>query len=47
MLMSYNRTYHLCEANCGVFIAAQGRTILSIKGYPKNSRSRGHVWSKF
>jgi len=30
MLMSYNRTYHLCEANCGVIIAKQERTILSI-----------------
>jgi len=36
MLISYNRTGRLCEANCGFFIVTQGRTILSIKEDPEN-----------
>ncbi len=46
MLTSHHRTCHLCEANCGVIITAEGRNILSIKGDPENPLSRGHVCPK-
>ena len=40
------RTCHICEANCGVIIETEGRTILSIKGDPENPLSRGHICPK-
>ena len=46
MSTSHLRTCHLCEANCGVIIETEGRTILSIKGDPENPLSRGHVCPK-
>ena len=46
MMTNHNRTCHLCEANCGVIITTEGRTILSIKGDPQNPLSRGHVCPK-
>jgi anaerobic selenocysteine-containing dehydrogenase len=46
MSTSHVRTCHLCEANCGVIIETEGRTILSIKGDPENPLSRGHVCPK-
>ncbi len=46
MSTNHIRTCHLCEANCGVIITVEGRTILSIKGDPENPLSRGHVCPK-
>ena len=46
MITSHNRTCHLCEANCGVIIATEGRMVVSIKGDPENPLSRGHVCPK-
>ena len=40
------RTCHICEANCGVIIETEGRTIVSIKGDPENPLSRGHICPK-
>jgi anaerobic selenocysteine-containing dehydrogenase len=42
----HHRTCHLCEANCGLLIAVEGRTVLSIKGDPDNPLSRGHICPK-
>jgi anaerobic selenocysteine-containing dehydrogenase len=42
----HHRTCHICEANCGVIITAEGRDILSIKGDPDNALSRGHICPK-
>jgi anaerobic selenocysteine-containing dehydrogenase len=42
----HRRTCHICEANCGVIITAEGRDILSIKGDPDNALSRGHICPK-
>lgn len=42
----HHRTCHLCEANCGIVIEAQGCDILSIKGDPDNALSRGHICPK-
>ena len=46
MTTIHNRTCHICEANCGVVIKAEGREILSIKGDPDNALSRGHICPK-
>ena len=46
MLTTHHRTCHICEANCGVIITAQGRDIISIKGDPDNALSRGHICPK-
>lgn len=42
----HHRTCHLCEANCGVLIATEGRQVLSVKGDPDNALSRGHICPK-
>ena len=42
----HHRTCHICEANCGIIIEAEGREILSIKGDPANALSRGHICPK-
>jgi len=42
----HHRTCHLCEANCGIIIEADGRQILSIRGDPDNALSRGHICPK-
>lgn len=46
MPVVHHRTCHICEANCGIVITAQGRDILSIKGDPENALSRGHICPK-
>lgn len=46
MPTTHHRTCHICEANCGVVISAEGRDILSIKGDPNNALSRGHICPK-
>ena len=46
MPVTHRRTCHICEANCGVIVTAEGRDILSIKGDPDNAMSRGHVCPK-
>ncbi len=46
MTITHHRTCHICEANCGIIITAEGRTILSIKGDPDNALSRGHICPK-
>ncbi len=43
---THYRTCHICEANCGVVIETEGRTILSIKGDAENPLSRGHICPK-
>mgnify|MGYP006180258657 CR=1 FL=1 len=40
------RTCHLCEANCGVLVEVQGRTVVSIRGNPDHVLSRGHICPK-
>ncbi|OYU15101.1 MAG: oxidoreductase [Alphaproteobacteria bacterium PA4] len=45
-MTSHLRTCHLCEANCGLIIETDGRTVLSIKGDPENPLSRGHICPK-
>ena len=42
----HHRTCHICEANCGIIIEAEGHNILSIKGDPANALSRGHICPK-
>ncbi len=46
MPVTHHRTCHICEANCGIVIEAEGRNILSIKGDPANALSRGHICPK-
>ena len=46
MPTTHIRTCHLCEANCGLLISTEGRTVLSIKGDPDNALSRGHICPK-
>jgi anaerobic selenocysteine-containing dehydrogenase len=46
MPVVHHRTCHICEANCGIIVTAQGREILSIKGDPANALSRGHICPK-
>jgi len=46
MPITHRRTCHICEANCGVIVMAEGRDILSIKGDPDNAMSRGHICPK-
>ncbi|MEY2926128.1 MAG: hypothetical protein RL367_605, partial [Pseudomonadota bacterium] len=46
MLTTHHRTCHICEANCGIIITAEGRDIHSIKGDPANALSRGHICPK-
>nr|WP_310523796.1 molybdopterin oxidoreductase family protein [Polymorphobacter sp.] len=46
MPTTHIRTCHICEANCGVLIETEGRTILSIKGDAENPLSRGHICPK-
>ena len=46
MATTHHRTCHICEANCGVIITAEGRDIISIKGDPGNALSRGHICPK-
>ena len=46
MPVTHRRTCHICEANCGVIVMAEGRDILSIKGDPDNAMSRGHICPK-
>lgn len=43
---THARTCHLCEANCGVLVEVQGRTVLSIRGNPDHVLSRGHICPK-
>lgn len=40
------RTCHICEANCGVLIELEGRSVRSIKGNPDHVLSRGHICPK-
>lgn len=42
----HHRACHLCEAICGLTIETEGERILSIKGDPQDSFSRGHVCPK-
>lgn len=46
MPVTHRRTCHICEANCGVIVTAEGRDILSIKGDPDNAMSRGYICPK-
>lgn len=46
MAVKHHRTCHICEANCGIIVTAEGRDILSIKGDPDNALSRGHICPK-
>ena len=46
MPVTHRRTCHICEANCGIIVTAEGRDILSIKGDPDNALSRGHICPK-
>ena len=46
MPVRHHRTCHICEANCGIIIEAEGRDSLSIKGDPDNALSRGHICPK-
>jgi anaerobic selenocysteine-containing dehydrogenase len=46
MPQTHHRTCHLCEANCGLLIAVEGREVLSVKGDPDNALSRGHICPK-
>jgi anaerobic selenocysteine-containing dehydrogenase len=46
MPVTHHRTCHICEANCGVIVVAEGRKIVSIKGDPDNALSRGHICPK-
>lgn len=46
MPTTHIRTCHLCEANCGLLIETEGRTVLSVKGDPDNALSRGHICPK-
>lgn len=46
MPITHHRTCHICEANCGIIVTAEGREILSIKGDPDNALSRGHICPK-
>ena len=45
-MATHYRTCHICEANCGVVIETEGRTVLSIKGDAANPLSRGHICPK-
>lgn len=42
----HHRACHLCEAICGLTIETRGEQILSIKGDPEDSFSRGHICPK-
>ena len=42
----HHRACHLCEAICGLTIETLGTQILSIKGDPEDSFSRGHICPK-
>ena len=42
----HHRACHLCEAICGLTIQTEGERILSIKGDPLDSFSRGHICPK-
>jgi anaerobic selenocysteine-containing dehydrogenase len=46
MPTTHLRTCHLCEANCGIIVSVEGRTVLSIKGDPDDPLSRGHICPK-
>jgi anaerobic selenocysteine-containing dehydrogenase len=46
MTLTHHRTCHICEANCGVVITAEGRDITSIRGDAGNALSRGHICPK-
>lgn len=45
-MTTHFRTCHICEANCGIVVETQGRTVLSIKGDAENPFSRGHICPK-
>lgn len=40
------RTCHICEANCGILVELEGRTVKSIRGNPDHVLSRGHICPK-
>ena len=46
MTTIHHRTCHICEANCGVLVELEGRTVKSIKGNPDHVLSRGHICPK-
>ena len=46
MPVTHHRTCHICEANCGIIVTAEGRDIVSIRGDPDNALSRGHICPK-
>ena len=46
MPRTHHRTCHICEANCGIVVTLEGRQVLSIKGDPSNTLSRGHICPK-
>jgi len=46
MSVTHFRACHLCEAICGLAIETDGKRILSIKGDPEDSFSRGHICPK-
>ena len=46
MSVTHFRACHLCEAICGLAIETDGERILSIKGDPEDSFSRGHICPK-
>jgi anaerobic selenocysteine-containing dehydrogenase len=46
MPVTHHRTCHICEANCGIIVTAEGHDIVSIKGDPDNALSRGHICPK-
>lgn len=46
MTTLHYRTCHLCEANCGVVMELDGRTVKSVKGNPNHVLSRGYICPK-
>lgn len=46
MPQTHYRTCHLCEANCGLVVEAEGRRVLRIAGDRDNPLSRGHICPK-
>ncbi|KAB7644111.1 molybdopterin oxidoreductase family protein [Polymorphobacter fuscus] len=46
MPTTHLRTCHLCEANCGIIVTVDGRSVLSIRGDSDDPLSRGHICPK-
>lgn len=44
--VTHARTCHLCEANCGILVELDGRTVKSIRGNPDHVLSHGYICPK-